>query len=339
MISKSAPTIVKTPPKPEPKPAPTLATTSAKPVTAPKTGGNISSLGLRDLGEKGKRNLFGKLTAAAALQGAGTTKNTPPGAKTPVVEGAPQAAQQVKISKLQEELKRAEASGDKDAMVRIKAEIEKLQEAKKADPTAEGGAKPPQTGAPTGGGGETGAGGAAAAAVGAAAVGGAAAGGGAWDAGGGGAAPAGGGWDAGGGAPAGGANEAGAGQGAGAGKEEVDQFIQFAAQAYGANPKVLSEIARRESNFNTGNIANNWDSNAQKGTPSKGMFQFIQTTFADMAPKARAANPGAWSGVSMNWTDWKAQALTTAWALTHGQGSHWSTYQAAVATGGSPKMA
>lgn len=122
--------------------------------------------------------------------------------------------------------------------------------------------------------------------------------------------------------------------GQGASNSEVQQFLQQAAAAYGANPRVLSEIGRRESNFNTGDLANNWDSNARRGTPSRGMFQFIQPTFQSMAPRARAANPQAWAGVSNNWTDWRAQALTTAWAITHGQGRHWSTYRAAVASAG-----
>lgn len=120
----------------------------------------------------------------------------------------------------------------------------------------------------------------------------------------------------------------------------MDQFINFAASSYGVNPKLLSEIARRESNFNTGDIANNWDSNAKKGTPSKGMFQFIEPTFKSMMPQAKKANPQAWQGVSENWTDWKAQALTTAWAISSGKGSHWSTYKSALATaGGNPRGA
>ena len=111
----------------------------------------------------------------------------------------------------------------------------------------------------------------------------------------------------------------------------MEQFLQQAAAAYGADPNVLKGIAQRESNFNTGDIANNWDSNAKKGTPSKGMFQFIEPTFESMMPQAKQANPQAWQGVSENWTDWKAQALTCAWAITHGKGNQWSTYQAAVA--------
>lgn len=240
---------------------------------------------------------------------------------------------QQKIDKLQKELEEAKKKGDQEAIKRLTGEISNLQgqlgnpDENKGDNK---GATPPIDGGNTGGNNGGNQGGAAPAGGnnggnqgGAAPAGG--------DAGGnqGGAAPAGGNQ---GGAPAGGANEAGAGQGAGAGKEEVDQFIQFAAQSYGADPKVLSEIARRESNFNTGDVANNWDSNAKKGTPSKGMFQFIEPTFKSMMPQAKAANPGAWQGVSENWTDWKAQALTTAWAITHGKGSHWSTYQSALNT-------
>lgn len=121
----------------------------------------------------------------------------------------------------------------------------------------------------------------------------------------------------------------------GASQGEVKDFIGKAAEAYGADPKVLSEIARRESNFKP-DAVNNWDSNAKKGTPSKGMFQFIEPTFNSMAPKAKAANPKAWEGLGpLNWMDWRQQALTTAWAIKNGQGSHWATYAAAKQTAGS----
>ena len=231
---------------------------------------------------------------------------------------------QQQLDKLQQELKEAQARGDKEAVARLSGEIAKLQQQLQGNNPPANGATQPDGAAPVGGnqGGATPVGNG----------GGTPAGGGSAPSGGG--APSGGAAPSGGSPGAGGANEAGAGQGAGAGKEEVDQFIQFAAQSYGANPKVLSEIARRESNFNTGDIANNWDSNAKKGNPSKGMFQFIEPTFKSMMPQAKAANPGAWQGVTENWTDWKAQALTTAWAITNGKGSHWSTYQAAVNTAG-----
>lgn len=111
-------------------------------------------------------------------------------------------------------------------------------------------------------------------------------------------------------------------------KGEIQGFIGEAAKAYGADSKVLTEMARRESNFQTG-VQNNWDSNAKKGTPSKGLFQFIEPTFKSMAPKAKAANPKAWEGLGdFDWNDWRQQALTAAWAITHGQGSAWSTYKA-----------
>ncbi len=249
--------------------------------------------------------------------------------KTPTTPAEKKEVQQ-KIDKLQQELKDAQKRGDKDAIKRLTGEIAGLQKQLQGDQPGQGGetpGTPPVDGGSSGGaapaGGNTGGNNGGAAPAGGNNGGGAAPAG---DGGGGGAAPAG-------GSPgAGGANEAGAGQGAGAGKEEVDQFIQFAAQAYGTDPKVLSEIARRESNFDTGDIANNWDSNAKKGTPSKGMFQFIEPTFKSMMPQAKAANPGAWQGVSENWTDWKAQALTTSWAIKNGKGSHWSTYQSALNT-------
>jgi hypothetical protein len=111
-------------------------------------------------------------------------------------------------------------------------------------------------------------------------------------------------------------------------KGEIQAFIAQAAQAYGADPKVLTEMARRESNFQTG-VVNDWDSNAKKGTPSKGLFQFIEPTFKSYAPKAKAANPQAWAGIGeLDWNDWRQQALTAAWAVANGHGSAWSTYKA-----------
>jgi len=115
-------------------------------------------------------------------------------------------------------------------------------------------------------------------------------------------------------------------------QSEAKDFIKKAAGAYGADAGVLEKIAEKESGFKA-DAVNNWDSNAKKGTPSKGMFQFIESTFMSMAPKAKAANPQAWEGLGeLNWMDWRQQALTTAWAIKNGQGSHWSTYKAAGGT-------
>lgn len=141
----------------------------------------------------------------------------------------------------------------------------------------------------------------------------------------------------GGGSPSGTGSTGGASAGGGVGNAsaqprdqgEIDQFIKQAAGAYGADANVLREIARRESNFKA-DAVNDWDSNARKGTPSKGMFQFIEPTFKSMAPKARAANPKAWENLGeLNWLDWRQQALVCAWAISTGQGSHWATYKAA----------
>lgn len=110
---------------------------------------------------------------------------------------------------------------------------------------------------------------------------------------------------------------------------QIESFIQEAAAAYGADPEVLLKMAEKESGFQT-DVQNDWDSNAQKGTPSRGLFQFIEPTFDDMAPKARAANPEAWANLGeLDWNDWRQQALTAAWAVANGQASHWSTFAAA----------
>ncbi len=105
---------------------------------------------------------------------------------------------------------------------------------------------------------------------------------------------------------------------------DMSSIIQAAAAAYGANPAGLLAVAKAESSLNP-NAANNWDINAKNGTPSKGLFQFIEPTYNSMSAQAMAANPSAWAGVNNSWLDPKAQALTASWAFTHGQGSHWAT--------------
>lgn len=51
----------------------------------------------------------------------------------------------------------------------------------------------------------------------------------------------------------------------------------------------MMRVARRESNY-TANAVNNWDSNAMAGTPSRGMFQMIDSSFRAYA-KAGYGNP------------------------------------------------
>jgi len=106
-------------------------------------------------------------------------------------------------------------------------------------------------------------------------------------------------------------------------------MLNQAADAYGTDSGVLSEMARLESGFRP-NAANDWDSNAAAGTPSKGLMQFIKPTFDSYAASAKAANPGAWRGVPVKWMNPKAQALAASWAVANGKGSAWTTYQRAL---------
>jgi len=106
------------------------------------------------------------------------------------------------------------------------------------------------------------------------------------------------------------------------------QFISNAANAYGINPKVLDKVAEYESGRRP--VAqNNTDINAINGTPSKGMFQFIDPTFVSYSKEARKANPQAWKGIPTRSSDWRAQALTTSWAIKNGKGKAWATYDRA----------
>lgn len=85
---------------------------------------------------------------------------------------------------------------------------------------------------------------------------------------------------------------AGAGSGAKGGKGEAyaRKIIKQAQGILGGSYKgsyVLEnmvKLVRRESNFDS-TAVNNWDSNAQAGTPSKGLFQMIEPTFRANAKK------------------------------------------------------
>jgi len=74
-------------------------------------------------------------------------------------------------------------------------------------------------------------------------------------------------------------------------------FEGWWSQAVGVNPALAPyhaaavTTARNESGFNP-SIVNNWDSNAQKGTPSAGLMQFIEPTFRTY----QAAGYGNWLG-------------------------------------------
>lgn len=108
----------------------------------------------------------------------------------------------------------------------------------------------------------------------------------------------------------------------------TQDLIRWAASQYGVNPQLALSIARRESSFDT-DVMNDWDINARNGTPSGGLFQFIEPTFNSFARQAREANPAAWRGVPMDWMNPRAQALAASWAFANGQGRHWATWDAA----------
>jgi phage-related protein len=108
---------------------------------------------------------------------------------------------------------------------------------------------------------------------------------------------------------------------------DVGRFIEAAARQYGANADTLKKLAFRESGYKSAAI-NTWDSNAKKGTPSAGMFQFIRPTFDRFYDLAKKQNPSFLSGLGeKNWLNWQQQAGVAAWAITHGKASHWSTYR------------
>lgn len=110
--------------------------------------------------------------------------------------------------------------------------------------------------------------------------------------------------------------------------------IRQAGLAYGINPAFLQAINQREQGGRADFTVNDWDSNAARGTPSAGPFQFIEPTFKGYARHAREANPAAWRGVEMSWRNPVAQALAASWAFANGHGKAWSTFQKALGDAG-----
>lgn len=104
------------------------------------------------------------------------------------------------------------------------------------------------------------------------------------------------------------------------------QQLQHAAEAYGTDLGLLKYINQKEQSGSDRFVVNDWDSNAKRGTPSGGPFQFIQPTFDAYARSAKEANPEAWRNVSLDWRNPQAQALAASWAFANGKGSAWSTY-------------
>ena len=105
-------------------------------------------------------------------------------------------------------------------------------------------------------------------------------------------------------------------------RAQLEDYFNWAASQYAtddAQARELSTLAKNvaavETHFGL-NSLNLWDSNAQTHTPSFGIFQFIKPTFDGFSARAKDANPKAWSDLGhVTWSDWRAQTLTTAWAL------------------------
>ena len=119
-----------------------------------------------------------------------------------------------------------------------------------------------------------------------------------------------------------------------------EEFIVWAAQEYHTDPGRALCIAQRESNMSP-TAVNTWDSNAQKGVPSQGMFQFVQPT-ADYVAN-HTTNVDAWHELGMtytphgvevtnsalisaNWTRPDVQTLLFYEAQQQGLASHWNTH-------------
>lgn len=73
-------------------------------------------------------------------------------------------------------------------------------------------------------------------------------------------------------------------------------------------------VARRESNYNA-NAINHWDSNAARGTPSRGVWQFIAPTFAALTSRARRPTSTIWSPRRARSST--TREATTGWPPTH----------------------
>lgn len=112
------------------------------------------------------------------------------------------------------------------------------------------------------------------------------------------------------------------------------QQLSQAAGAYAVNPRLLQAINQREQSGTSDFVINDWDSNAQAGTPSGGPMQYVEGTFKGNARRAREANPAAWRGTPLDWRNPYAQALAASWAIANGHGKQWSTYGKALQDAG-----
>lgn len=113
-------------------------------------------------------------------------------------------------------------------------------------------------------------------------------------------------------------------------------FINHVGAEFGVRGDLLRTIFARESSAGANAGYNTSDSNARKGTPSYGPFQFIEPTFDRFYKSAASERPDLFARLgARDWQNWHQQAAVAAWAFGHGKASHWSTYRGEpIAAGG-----
>ena len=105
-------------------------------------------------------------------------------------------------------------------------------------------------------------------------------------------------------------------------------FIGRMGGEFGVRGDLLRTIFGRESSAGANAGFNTTDSNAKKGTPSFGPFQFIEPTFNRFHKAASAARPDVFARLGQrDWQNWHQQAAVAAWAFANGKARHWSTYK------------
>ena len=114
-------------------------------------------------------------------------------------------------------------------------------------------------------------------------------------------------------------------------QDEIRSYLRSVASSVGVNGDLLVEIARLEFGLRPDAVNSRNPSLAANKVP-RGMFQYIGTTWDSFNAKARRDLPQLFAGLGApSHMDWRQQAVTTAWALREGLGSHWSTYRTAKA--------
>ncbi|MGY6214990.1 tape measure protein [Methylolobus aquaticus] len=105
-------------------------------------------------------------------------------------------------------------------------------------------------------------------------------------------------------------------------------FISRMAGEFGVRDELMRTIFARESSSGKDAGFNGWDSNARKGTPSYGPFQFIEPTFNRLYKEAMRDRSDLLQRLGpRDWKNWHQQAAVASWAFAHGKSSHWSTYR------------